>query len=190
LLAFLTIYFFNFFLMNIFVARLNYETTDDGLLQAFEVFGEVSSAKVIMDRDTGRSRGFGFVEMPNDDEGNAAIEALNESDLDGRTIAVKESAPREPRGGGGGRGGYGGGGGGGRGGYGGGGGRGGYGGGGGGRGGYDRDRGGSSYDRDRGSSYDRNSRRTDDRDRGSSYDRNSRRTDDRDRRSSYDNDRY
>jgi RNA recognition motif-containing protein len=183
--------------MNIFVARLNYETTDDVLLKAFEAFGEVSSAKVIMDRDTGRSRGFGFVEMPNDDEANAAIEELNESDLDGRTIAVKESAPREPRGGGGGgggRGGYGGGGGGGRGGYGGGGGsRGGggggggsrYGGGGGGGGGrYDRDRGGSSYDRDRGSSYDRNARRTDDRDRGSSYDRNSRRSD------SYDNDRY
>jgi RNA recognition motif-containing protein len=182
--------------MNIFVARLNYETTDDGLLNAFEAFGEVTSAKVIMDRDTGRSRGFGFVEMPNDEEGHAAIEALNESDLDGRTIAVKESSPREQRGGGGNRGGGGGYGGGGNrgggGGYGGGGNRGGGGGyggggnrgGGGGGGRYDRDRGGSSYDRDRGSSYDRNSRRTDDRDRGSSYDRNSRRSD------SYDNDRY
>ncbi|PSR12522.1 MAG: RNA-binding protein, partial [Bacteroidetes bacterium] len=91
--------------MNIFVARLNYATTDEGLLAAFEAYGEVSSAKVITDRDTGRSRGFGFVEMVNDDEGNAAIEGLNESELDGRTIAVKASEPREKRSGGGGGGG-------------------------------------------------------------------------------------
>ncbi|MEZ4984605.1 MAG: RNA-binding protein [Saprospiraceae bacterium] len=152
--------------MNIFVAKLNFATTDEGLQAAFEAFGEVSSAKVITDRETGRSRGFGFVEMPNDDEGLAAIEALNETELDGRTIAVKASEDRERRGGGGGgynRGGGGGGynRGGGGGGYNRGGGGGGYnrGGGGGGYssgggGGYNRDRS-SSYDRDRSSSYDR-----------------------------------
>lgn len=169
--------------MNIFVARLDYGITDDDLRTAFEAYGEVESAKIIMDRETGRSRGFGFVEMPNEDEGRAAIEEMNGAELAGREIAVKESEPREKRGGGGyggGRGGYGGGGG--RGGYGGGG-RGGYGGGGGGydrggRGGYDRDRG-SSYDRNRGSSYDRN--------RGSSYDRN---RDDYDRREKYNDDEY
>ena len=158
-----------FFLMNIFVARLDYGITDDDLRTAFEAYGEVESAKIIMDRETGRSRGFGFVEMPNDDEGKAAIEDLNGAELNGREIAVKESEPREKRGGGGygggGRGGYGGGGGG----YGGGGGRGGdYGGGGSS---YDRR---SSYDRDRGSSYDRN--------RDSSYDRN--------RRDKYNDDEY
>lgn len=142
--------------MNIFVAKLNYATTDDELRAAFEAFGEVSSAKVIMDRETGRSRGFGFVEMPDDEAGNAAIQDLDGSELDGREIAVKESEPREKRGGGG-RGGYGGGGGG-RGGYGGGGGRGGYGGGGGGRGGYGGG-GGGGYGR---SSYDRDSRRDND----------------------------
>lgn len=87
--------------MNIFVARLNYDTTSEGLQAAFEEFGMVSSAKVIMDRETGRSKGFGFVEMDNDDEAYAAIEALNESDLDGRTIVVKKARPRsENRGGG------------------------------------------------------------------------------------------
>ena len=120
--------------MNIFVARLDYDTSSEDLQTLFEQYGEVDTAKVIMDRDTGRSKGFGFVEMPNDDEGYAAIEALNESELDGREIVVKKAAPREKRdnrgGGGYGRGG-GGGYGGGRGGYGGGGGRGGYGGGGG-----------------------------------------------------------
>lgn len=95
--------------MNIFVARLNYDTTSEALQDAFEEFGMVSSAKVIMDRDTGRSKGFGFVEMDNDDEAYAAIEALNETELDGRTIVVKKARPRtENRGGGGG--GYGGGG--------------------------------------------------------------------------------
>lgn len=94
--------YFNFFVMNIFVARLNYDTTSEGLQAAFEEFGMVSSAKVIMDRETGRSKGFGFVEMDNDDEAYAAIEALNESDLDGRAIVVKKARPRsENRGGGG-----------------------------------------------------------------------------------------
>lgn len=92
-----------FFIMNIFVAKLNFDTTSEDLQSAFENFGEVSSAKVIMDRETGRSKGFGFVEMPNDDEGNSAIENLNETELDGRTIVVKVARPKEDnRGGGGG----------------------------------------------------------------------------------------
>ena len=125
--------------MNIFVAKLNYDTQEDDLREVFEGFGEVDSVKIINDKFTGRSKGFGFVEMPNDEEAQAAIDDLNDSDLDGRTIVVKKAEPREDRGGrGGGRGGYGGGGG--RGGYGGGGGgRGGY-GGGGGRGGFGGDR--------------------------------------------------
>jgi cold-inducible RNA-binding protein len=125
-------------LMNIFVAKLNYDTSSDALREAFEQFGSVDSASVVTDRETGRSKGFGFVEMPNDDEATAAINALEGSDLDGRTIAVKKAEPRENRSGGGGGnrgggGGYGGGGNrGGGGGYGGGGNRdgGGYGGGG------------------------------------------------------------
>ncbi|MEQ8904667.1 RNA-binding protein [Ekhidna sp.] len=80
--------------MNIFVAKLNYATSEDALRQAFEEFGTVDSAKVIMDRDTQRSKGFGFVEMPNDDEGNQAIASLNETELDGRTIVVKKANPR------------------------------------------------------------------------------------------------
>ncbi len=122
--------------MNIFVAKLNFDTQEDYLRELFEEFGEVDSVKIIMDKFTGRSKGFGFVEMANEEEGQAAINELNDSEVDGRTIVVKKAEPRENRDRGG-RGGYGGGGGGGRGGYGGGGGRGGY-GGGGGRGGYDR----------------------------------------------------
>ncbi len=80
--------------MNIFVARLNFDTTSDTLREIFESFGEVESAKVITDHFTGKSRGFGFVEMPNDDEGYAAIEQLNDSDLDGNTIVVKKAEPR------------------------------------------------------------------------------------------------
>ncbi|MDZ4703680.1 MAG: RNA-binding protein, partial [Saprospiraceae bacterium] len=72
--------------MNIFVAKLNFKTSSEDLQEAFEAFGAVDSAKVIMDRDTGRSKGYGFVEMSDDEEGNAAINALNESDLDGSTI--------------------------------------------------------------------------------------------------------
>jgi RNA recognition motif-containing protein len=88
--------------MNLFVARLSYSTTNDGLQQAFEPFGEVSSARVIMDRDTGKSKGFGFVEMPDDEAAMNAINELNESDLDGRTIVVKEARDDNNRGGGGG----------------------------------------------------------------------------------------
>ncbi len=95
--------------MNIFVAKLNFDTDSDGLRAAFEAFGDVDSAKVINDHFTGKSRGFGFVEMPDDEQAMSAIEALNESDLDGNTIVVKKAEPREKRGGGGrGRGGYGG----------------------------------------------------------------------------------
>ncbi len=147
--------------MNIFVAKLNFKTESDDLRSAFEAFGEVSSAKVIMDHATNRSKGFGFVEMPNDDEARAAISNLNESELDGSTIVVKEAEDR-PRGGGGG-GGYGGnrGGGGGYGGN-----RGGGGGYGGGGGRYDRgdryDRGGDRYDRSNNDRYERKSRYDDD----------------------------
>ncbi|MFZ1808074.1 MAG: RNA-binding protein [Cyclobacteriaceae bacterium] len=80
--------------MNIFVARLNFQTGHDELEKAFAQFGEVTSAKIITDRETGRSKGFGFVEMPNDEEGNNAIAALNETELDGRTIIVKPANPK------------------------------------------------------------------------------------------------
>ena len=97
--------------MNIFVAKLNFDTRESDLQDAFEAHGAVDSVKIIMDKFTGKSKGFGFVEMPNDDEGRAAIDALNDQDFDGRTIVVKKAEPRENnRGGGGGRGGYGGGG--------------------------------------------------------------------------------
>ena len=88
--------------MNIFVAKLNYDTQESDLQYAFEEFGAVDSAKIIMDRETGRSKGFGFVEMPNDDEAREAIRQLNDQELDGRTIVVKEAEPRGNRGGGGG----------------------------------------------------------------------------------------
>ncbi|MEQ8704984.1 MAG: RNA-binding protein [Phaeodactylibacter sp.] len=91
--------------MNIFVAKLNYDTRESDLLEAFEEFGAVDSAKIIMDRDTGRSKGFGFVEMPNDDEAREAIHQLNDQEMDGRQIVVKEAEPRGNRGGGGGGGG-------------------------------------------------------------------------------------
>ena len=100
--------------MNIFVAKLNYDTSDDTVRDAFEQYGEVESVKIIMDKFTGRSKGYGFVEMPNDDEGTSAIDALNDIEIDGRNIVVKKAEPRESRGGGrdnrGGGGGYGGGG--------------------------------------------------------------------------------
>lgn len=87
--------------MNIFVAKLNFDTTSDDLRDAFEQFGEVSSAKVIFDRETGRSKGFGFVEMPDDNNGREAIANLNDTELDGRTIVVKEARPKENNRGGG-----------------------------------------------------------------------------------------
>ncbi len=127
---------------NIYVGNLDFNVGGEELEKMFSEFGEVVSTNVISDRDTGRSRGFGFVEMADSDAATKAIEALNGKDVDGRAMTVNEARPREDRGrggGGGGRGGYGGGGGGrgggGRGGGGGGygGGRGGGGGGGGGR---------------------------------------------------------
>lgn len=118
----------------LYVGSLSYDTTSSGLEKAFAQFGTVVSADVIMDRETGRSKGFGFVEMSTDDEARAAIDGMNGKELDGRNINVNEARPK-PEGGG--RGGFGGGGGGrgGRGGFGGGGGRGGRGGFGGGGGG-------------------------------------------------------
>ena len=146
----------------LYVGNLAYSVRDESLQESFSQFGTVTSAKVMMDRETGRSKGFGFVEMSNDAEAQAAINGMNGQPLEGRPVVVNEARPREERpggfsgaprspygggrsggggyGGGGGGGGYGGGGGrSGGGGYGGGGGRsggGGYGGGGGGRGGY------------------------------------------------------
>ncbi len=120
--------------MNIFVAKLSFDTQEDYLREVFEEYGEVTSASVITDKFTGKSKGYAFVEMPNDEEAEKAIAELNESEIDGRTIVVKKAEPRESRGGGGGGdrrgggGGYGGGSRGGGGGYGGGGSRGGGGG--------------------------------------------------------------
>src|SRR3954447_8708440 len=107
---------------NIYVGNLPYETTSDDLLELFGSYGQVVSAQVVMDRFSGRSRGFGFVEMANDDEAQAAIDALNGQPYGNRPLTVNEARPREDRGGRGGGGSYGG--------------RGGYGGGGGSRGGY------------------------------------------------------
>ncbi|MBI5579025.1 MAG: RNA-binding protein [Deltaproteobacteria bacterium] len=123
--------------MKIYAGNLSYEVTEEDLRQAFAAFGAVESVAIIKDRSTGQSKGFGFVEMPSKDEGQAAITGMNGKELKGRTLNVNEALPRTENRSGGGRGGYGGGGGGGRGGYGGGGGggRGGYGGGGGGGGG-------------------------------------------------------
>jgi RNA recognition motif-containing protein len=118
-------------MLNLYVGNLPYSMNDQELSDLFSEIGQVRSAKVMSDRETGRSRGFGFVEMEDDGAGREAIEKLNGQDCGGRALVVNEARPREERprgGGGGGRGGYGGGGGG-RGGYGGG-------GGGGGRGGY------------------------------------------------------
>ena len=110
----------------LYVGNLSYDVDSSSLEQLFSQHGTVQSAEVIQDRATGRSKGFGFVEMGSDDEATAAIAALNGQQHEGRALTVNEAKPREDRGGGGG-------GGGGRGGYGGGGGGGGYGGGGGGR---------------------------------------------------------
>ena len=84
--------------MNIYAGNLSWSLHDEDLREAFEEFGAVESATIITDRDTGRSRGFGFVEMPNDDEARAAIEALNGKELQGRALTVNEARPREPRG--------------------------------------------------------------------------------------------
>jgi RNA recognition motif-containing protein len=84
--------------MNIYVGNLPYSVGDDELRSAFEEYGSVDSARVIMDRDSGRSKGFGFVEMGNDSEATAAIEGLNGQDLEGRALTVNEARPRADRG--------------------------------------------------------------------------------------------
>jgi RNA recognition motif-containing protein len=81
--------------MNIFVANLNFKLQDEELREIFETYGEVESARIINDRSTGRSKGFGFVEMTNDDEANAAINALNNSEVDGRNLVVKVAEERK-----------------------------------------------------------------------------------------------
>lgn len=108
---------------NIYVGNLAFNAADDDLRSAFEQYGEVTSVNIIQDRETGRSRGFAFVEMSNGDQAKEAIENLDGASICGRNVTVNEARPRAPRSGGGG------------------GGRGGYGGGGGGGGGRDRDRG-------------------------------------------------
>jgi len=92
--------------MNIYVGNLSYEFTEEDLGQAFKEFGQVESVKIITDKYSGQSKGFGFVEMPSKAEGQSAIEGLNGKDLKGRTLNVNEARPRtESRGGGGGYGG-------------------------------------------------------------------------------------
>ena len=81
--------------MNIYVGNLSYGMSEDELRQAFAAHGEVSSAKILMDRETGRSRGFGFVEMPNQSEAEAAIAQLNGKDVGGRPLRINEARPRE-----------------------------------------------------------------------------------------------
>lgn len=83
--------------MNIYVGNLSYQATDDDLRAAFEAFGQVSSAQVINDKFTGRSRGFGFVEMPSSEEGQKAIDGVNNQEIAGRPVRVNEARPREDR---------------------------------------------------------------------------------------------
>jgi RNA recognition motif-containing protein len=124
--------------MNIYVGNLSWGLKDQDLANLFAPFGEVASAKIVTDKFTQRSKGFGFVEMPNDEEAQAAIAQLNGSEIEGRSLVVNESRPKQEGGGGGGfkKRNFGGGGGGG------------YKGGGGGRGGYNRGGGGGGYNRD------------------------------------------
>lgn len=83
--------------MNIFVSNINYRTQEENLHNLFAGFGSVTSTKIVLDRETGRSRGFGFVEMPNDEEANAAIEALNGKEFEEKELRVSEARPREER---------------------------------------------------------------------------------------------
>jgi RNA recognition motif-containing protein len=83
--------------MNIYVGNLPYRITEDELSAAFEAYGEVSSANIIRDRETGRSKGFGFIEMPDDEQAKAAIQALDNSDLQGRNVKVNEARPKQDR---------------------------------------------------------------------------------------------
>ena len=83
--------------MNIYVGNLSYSLSESELRDAFAAYGEVSSVKVLMDRETGRSRGFGFVEMPNQTEGEAAVAEINGKEVGGRPLRVNEARPREER---------------------------------------------------------------------------------------------
>ncbi len=83
--------------MNLYVGNLNFDTTEDDLRQAFAAHGTVTSARIITDRETGNSRGFGFVEMEDSQAGQSAMMALNGQELGGRTLTVNEARPREPR---------------------------------------------------------------------------------------------
>ncbi len=83
--------------MNIYVGNLSYQMTEEELSDAFASFGDVKSAKIIFDRETNRSKGFGFVEMDNDDEAKKAIDDLNNKEIGGRNLRVNEARPREPR---------------------------------------------------------------------------------------------
>lgn len=83
--------------MNIYVGNLSYSLSESELRDAFAPYGDVSSVKILTDRETGRSRGFGFVEMPNQAEGEAAVAELNGKDVGGRALRVNEARPREPR---------------------------------------------------------------------------------------------
>ena len=83
--------------MNIYVGNLSYDMSEEALREAFAEYGDVTSAKILSDRETGRSRGFGFVEMPNQSEGEAAIAQLNGKEVGGRALRVNEARPREPR---------------------------------------------------------------------------------------------
>ena len=85
--------------MNIFVGNLAYSSTEEAIRALFEAHGEVASVRIITDRETGRPRGFGFVEMPNDEEARAAVAEINGNELDGRKLTVNEARPKEDRGG-------------------------------------------------------------------------------------------
>lgn len=83
--------------MNIYVGNLSYQMSESGINDVFAEFGAVDSVKIITDRDTGRSKGFGFVEMPNNEEAQAAVSALDGKEVDGRNLKVNEAKPREDR---------------------------------------------------------------------------------------------
>lgn len=84
--------------MNIYIGNLPYSISEDELRDLFASHGEVSSANIIIDKDSGRSKGFGFIEMPNKDQGESAIKAINETDVQGRNVRVNEARPRTERG--------------------------------------------------------------------------------------------
>ncbi len=90
-------------MMNIYIGNLPYSISEDELRDLFAAHGEVSSANIIMDRDSGRSKGFGFIEMPDKAQGEAAINAINQTDVQGRSVRVNEARPRNDNRGGGGR---------------------------------------------------------------------------------------